>query len=319
MALAVATGIATLGMATAGPASAGTTGAVPGATSWDWQHCTQVLADLRAAPPHGTPLVVLLGGSAARECTISDASWAAGIATRAAFTGRFAGPVNVTACNLSSTLRSFSLDRAMIGYLPRSVPTLVYIGVNLGEFARGNGSTAFTLPRPVETLPPYDQHSYSLAGGIESCADKHHAVEEWLAQRWPGYRYHYRANLLRLEAILKMCQGTQIHPVLLDLPRDTAVIGHALDKPVSAYQRDCARLARQYDVPWVHFVERAHLVNRDFYDLFHLVEPGRVQYQRLLAANTVALLARYDMVAASSPRLASAGCPTPAPTLMADL
>ena len=61
MALAVATGIATLGMATAGPASAGTTGAVPGATSWDWQHCTQVLADLRAAPPHGTPLVVLLG------------------------------------------------------------------------------------------------------------------------------------------------------------------------------------------------------------------------------------------------------------------
>ena len=42
----------------------------------DWAHAQQVVAALKAKPPK-VPVVYLLGGSAARECTISDASWAA--------------------------------------------------------------------------------------------------------------------------------------------------------------------------------------------------------------------------------------------------
>jgi hypothetical protein len=47
----------------------------------------------------------------------------------------------------------------------------------------------------------------------------------------------------------------------------------------------------------------------DFYDLDHLVEPGRTKFQARLAAETAGLLARYRML---PPAVAAAG-PTLAP------
>ena len=41
------------------------------------------------------------------------------------------------------------------------------------------------------------------------------------------------------------------------------------------------------------FVSAAKLPNRDFYDLWHLVEPGRTVWQGLLSAKTAALLKAY--------------------------
>jgi hypothetical protein len=49
-------------------------------------------------------------------------------------------------------------------------------------------------------------------------------------------------------------------------------------------------------------------VNRDFFDLAHLVEPGRVKFQRLLSDKTVRLLGRYDMVPDPEPTV------SPSPT-----
>ena len=46
-------------------------------------------------------------------------------------------------------------------------------------------------------------------------------------------------------------------------------------------------------MPWVSFVSAAKLPNRDFYDLWHLVEPGRTVWQGLLSAKTAALLKAY--------------------------
>jgi len=45
-------------------------------------------------------------------------------------------------------------------------------------------------------------------------------------------------------------------------------------------------------VPWVSFVDRLPLGDRDFYDLWHLVEPGRSLWQEELARVAVRLLAR---------------------------
>ena len=91
----------------------------------DWQHCVQVVANLRAEHPK-VPLVVLLGGSSARECTVLDDDWERQIERRSGYV--------VDAYNLGSKHRTYAQDLAFVKLLPANVPTIVYIGVNLGRF-----------------------------------------------------------------------------------------------------------------------------------------------------------------------------------------
>ena len=105
----------------------------------DWQHCVQVVANLRAEHPK-VPLVVLLGGSAARECTVLDDDWERQIERRGGYV--------VDAYNLGSKHRTYAEDLAFVKLLPANVPTIVYIGVNLGRFCPPAGSASITLPRP---------------------------------------------------------------------------------------------------------------------------------------------------------------------------
>ncbi len=91
----------------------------------DWQHCVQVVANLRAEQPK-VPLVVLLGGSSARECTVLDDNWERQIERRSGYV--------VDAYNLGSKHRTYAQDLAFVKLLPGNVPTIVYIGVNLGRF-----------------------------------------------------------------------------------------------------------------------------------------------------------------------------------------
>ena len=81
--------------------------------------------------------------------------------------------------------------------------------------------------------------------------------------------------------------------MLLDLPRNTDIIGNALDKPVSRMTAACRSVAVAENVPWVSFVAKAHVPNASFYDLWHLVQPGRVTWQPLLSAKTAELLKNY--------------------------
>ena len=62
-------------------------------------------------------------------------------------------------------------------------------------------------------------------------------------------------------------------------------------------------LAKKHGVPWVSFVSaaRARLQNADFYDLWHLVEPGRVVWQKLLSEKTVTLLEKYGLGGGTTP------------------
>lgn len=52
-------------------------------TDSGWFHVLDVVAALNETPPE-IPLVVLLGGSAARESTVSDGDWAAQVQRRGA-------------------------------------------------------------------------------------------------------------------------------------------------------------------------------------------------------------------------------------------
>jgi hypothetical protein len=51
-------------------------------------------------------------------------------------------------------------------------------------------------------------------------------------------------------------------------------------------------LHKKYGAPWVPLLT-AKLPDKDFYDLWHLVEPGRDVWQALLSAEAAALLKTY--------------------------
>ncbi len=246
-------------------------------------HALQVVANIRADPPV-IPLVFMLGGSAVRESTISDASWAADVE-------RAGGP-RLETYNLGSSNQSFAQDLKLVPYLPQVPLTIVYIGVNLGRFVWPPANFSIRLPAPKPVPASYRQHHYSGAH-ILSVARKRALVTDWKAQRYSVFSRYYAYNLGVLEKLIKACLARGLHPVLLDEPRNTAIIGHALDKPVSKYHSSVEGLAKQYGIPFVDMVADAHLTNKDFFDLWHLVPPGRGKWQTLLSRETVQLLNAY--------------------------
>ena len=129
----------------------------------------------------------------------------------------------------------------------------------------------------------------------------------WLAKRRPEFDAHYRYNLAVLESVVQTCQDRGLHPVLVDLPRDLPIIGHSFDAEVASYKAGCKQVAAKHQIPWLTFVAAAGFVDRDFFDIFHLVEPGRSKYQFLLSQKTVRLLDKYGL---EDP----APTPTPTPT-----
>jgi hypothetical protein len=254
------------------------------ATGDDWRRTLNVVEKLRTAPPT-KPVVLLFGGSAARECTHSDARWARQVAARG-------GPSVITR-NLGSSNQSFAQNTYLVERLPQT-PMLIFIGITYGRFTRPADGAFSTALEPVLS---YRQHRYS-DDFILSPERKRRLVREWLSRRYPAFKRNYVANLEELESLIQACLAGGHRPVLLDLPRNMPIIRHALDTPMLRWRRDCRRLASQYGLPWVNFVAAAKLANRDFYDVVHLVEPGRTKWQRQLSDQTVALLERYGIPAA---------------------
>ena len=274
--------------------AAATSGAVPSRSITgggnDWAHVLQVVANLKAQPP-AAPVVCLLGGSAARESTIDDASWSGQV--------KALGGPPVAAFNLGSRNRTLAQDVELVRALPKT-RGIVYIGINVGRFTAPPSQPTLDLPQPAQSLPPYRQHQYSQSK-IFSVAKKKALLGDWLVKRYPEFKKNYASNLKTLEQLLLACRDRGLRPVLLELPRDTVIVGHALDVPVARYTSGCRALAKKHDVPWVSFVSAARLPNADFYDLWHLVEPGRAVWQRLLSANAVDLLEKYGMDGGAGP------------------
>jgi len=248
----------------------------------DWLRSLYVVSDL-ATHPSTTPVVLLLGGSAGRECTFSDRSWGEQIVRR--------GGPRVVVRNLSSRNQTFTQDLTLVRQLPRGAPTLVFIGVNVGRF---NMPPTITFPTWAVPYERVDQHRYSKRR-ILSPERKERIATEWMERRFPVFSARFAYNLAALEQVVFACFERGLQPVLLDLPRNTPVIADRLDEPVGIYSRACRALAAGYGIPFVSFVSRAGFESEDFFDIAHLVEPGRAKWQLLLSDTTIALLTAYGM------------------------
>ncbi len=256
----------------------------------DWDRVRAALAYMRAEAPT-KPVVVLLGGSAARESTISDSSWRSQIVA--------AGGPETLAWNMGSHNRTMAQNLAIVKKLPK-VPTIICVGVNLGSFTSPQKSATISLPSSAPgagEITLQQPHSYS-ASKILSTTKKKALVRQWLADRYPVYKANFSNNAALLEKLIQACAAVNdesgkrlFRPVLLELPRNSAVIGSSLNAPAAKYRDKCKQLAAKYKIKWVP--QLASVPNSDFYDLWHLVEPGRKVWQGKLSAKTAALLELY--------------------------
>jgi hypothetical protein len=270
----------------------------------DWRHMERALTYLGENPPK-RPLVLLFGGSAARECTISDRSWRRQIV-------ELGGP-RVLAFNLGASSESYRKNIAMVRRLP-DVPTLVVVGVNVGRYTaippapsvRLAGGTTLTLAQ----VDDYSQHRFHYPSRLTR-AQKSAYVTRWLRKRYPVFRERFAYNAGQLETLLATCQERDVKVVLVNLPINLQVVRHRMDAPRKRYRRSCVALGAKYEVPWVNFVARAGLVDADFADDWHLVEPGRVKWQKRLSKTVVVWLHRYGI---GEPVPEPSPTPTPTPT-----
>jgi len=264
------------------------------ATDDDWSRIAGALAWMRAAPP-SKPVVVLLGGSATRESTISDQSWRSQIQADG-------GPATL-AWNMGSHNRTMAQNVAIVKALPKDAHAVVFVGINLGAFTSTQKSATISLPSPApppSSISLQQPHQYGISKtGTLSDAQKKAMLQQWLVKRYPVFKANFANNARLLATLIQVCKTRGYKPVLFELPRNTAIIGSALNAPSTRFRGTCAALARKYGVPWVSFVSRAKIPSPDFYDLWHLVEPGRAVWQKLLSAKTAALLKQYGYDAGS--------------------
>jgi hypothetical protein len=241
-------------------------------------------APLGSAPP----AVYILGGSAARESIVGNASLATEIE-------RAGGPA-VRVLDLGATNQTYFRDAALVGAMPKG-PALVLIGVNPTRYtssppAAGDGDAGAAAARATLAAAGEVEHRYR-ASAIHSDAEKTALAARWAAEREPLFEANYAANATELGRLVRLCRQRGFHPVLMELPIDLELAGGTFGRARARYRADSRRLAAQSGIPFLDFVARAGLRNAEFYDLFHLVELGRAKWQKRLAAEIVPLLRDY--------------------------
>ena len=240
----------------------------------DWRHCVQVVANLRAKKPE-VPLVVLLGGSSARECTVLDDEWERQIERRQGYV--------VDAYNLAPTphlrtgprLRQAPADQRPDDRLHRRQPRQV---LPPGEVDVDHAAAA----EAAVALPAARLHQ----GRIQSYSLKRYYVSYWLRPQYP----EFRANFASAE--LGPCCGRSSVSAGGAPPRRAGRPAPRPGGPSARRSTDpsraTTRTARASPGPGTSrgctSTRRPASRDRDFFDIFHLVEPGRVKYQSILSA-----------------------------------
>lgn len=289
--------------------------------SWTVGHAKQT-------PPEG-PAVYLLGGSAAREAIVSGQGLAADVAELGGpqitaydlgsnnqnFAESLAVIDNVpntpawvlVGVNLgrftpskeenvnqvegrefllkSPALQEFVVDqwdvseRDAATIIPGSLAYLTDLSNRKLEALLGGGSLRHT----------YQPHVYR-ADKVRSDERKEELVNKWLQQRYPVYALNLDDNLQILEALLARAQERELHVVLVELPLNEAIVNGRFDVAQEKYQGPVHELALRYDAAYVDFNNELSLPSSSFYDLSHLVEPGREVWQHRLAQELVRLM-----------------------------
>ena len=251
----------------------------------DWRHLWAVLDEFKQSPPK-VPVVYLLGGSSARECTTLDGPWSDQISR---LVGR-----RIRALNLGTSKQTYRQDYDIVGMLP-DVPSVVLIGVNLGRFAGSppKSATAAVLPRR-SILGSYTQHRFA-PGHVLSDAAKRGILRSWLVWRYPSFKRNYAYDLGRLDMVVAKCLQLGQHPVLLDLPMNDTIVRPTLDAPRAKYAKGCRALAAKYHIRYFDFVGQVGFTSRDFVDLWHCAPSGRIKFQARLSRVIHTLVDQYGL------------------------
>ena len=175
-----------------------------------------------------------------------------------------------------------------------ALPTIVLIGLNVGRYTSIPPGNAAAATRAARAGAVYDSHRFHVGDQLADAA-KRALVGQWLRVKYPRFRSRYAGNAATLRDLVAACQEKGFYPVLVELPLNLRVVGHAWDAPRGLYREGCRAAARDAGVPYEDFVARAGLTSGDFVDLAHLVEPGRVKYQRQLSRVVVARLRQYGL------------------------
>jgi hypothetical protein len=156
----------------------------------------------------------------------------------------------------------------------------------LTSYLKKDGS-ALLAAKPAARV--YIQHQYTLSG-IHTPGQKERMVAKWNADRYPVFHRNLAYNLAMLEQLVARCEQRGVHAVIVELPLNEDVVKGRFDKALAEYRVPVQALARERGVPYVDFNHDVAIPSADFHDLSHLVEPGRVLWQKRLAEELVALL-----------------------------
>jgi hypothetical protein len=252
----------------------------------DWLHLWAVLGQFKTQPPK-VPVVYLLGGSAARECTTLDGPWSDQISR---LTGR-----RIRALNLGAAGQSFLRDVTIVDKMP-PVPSVVLIGINLGRYATpppAKASAAADLPSG-SILTTYTQHRF-VAADVLGDAAKRMLLRDWLLTRYQAFKRHYAYDYHQLDLLIAECQRLGLHPALVNMPFNDAIVRPALDAPRAKYAKGCRALAVRYHIRYFDFAGQVGFSSRDFVDLWHCAPSGRVKFQARLSRVIHTLVDQYGL------------------------
>ncbi len=154
-----------------------------------------------------------------------------------------------------------------------------------GQLLRGH------LPRLQYVLHRYHQ------GHQVSDQRKRAMVAKWLRDKGgPGGTFDrdFRYNLDLLDEAVKAAQAKGFTVVLLEVPLNRDIVGHAFDRVQGVYRPAVEQLARRRGAGYLRAFSEKGLVNQDFRDLSHLVESGRAKYDAAFVRAVVPLLQRLQ-------------------------
>ena len=160
---------------------------------------------------------------------------------------------------------------------------LTYLGGVVGDRVSSDGAARHE----------YDAFKYTLERSYTP-AQKDSMVATWFERAYPRFRANVDYNLAMLEQVVACAQERGLHVVLVELPLNRGAVRGRFDEVLAAYQRPVRAMARERHVPYLDLERDNAIPSSDFHDLMHLVEPGRARWQRRLARELVALMARDD-------------------------
>jgi hypothetical protein len=305
------------------------------------------VAALKYRPPD-VPLVVIIGGSAVRECLTEDDELAADIAKRSGTQVRV-----VTAATMMQRLPS---TLAIIDNLPPGRGVVV-IGVHhptfvatqadaeaqlagtplllaspaLHEVTRaefGDAPAANILPGLIHHAGAYEhnrgipaftgrdqtyqRHRYDARGALPLTTKQSMVPRFSQGIGAPGGPFYtsFDFNVALLQRCVALARAKGYEVLLMQDPLNTAACGTAYAPYEAKYQPEVQRIVRSQKAHYVDLNKSVALVDGDFFDLFHLLSSGREKWTAALGGSLAGIVRTIPSASPSAqPRRSTSAAP----------